>query len=145
MHDTTLHCATVDRSIVSVLGNSSTRDPGGYKRYPIGKRTRVLRSRSFREYAKSSPNKRSASSAISARSCSFLAAQPPVGEPDRIDLRDGLMHVLARAEDQGELSPDADLASMADFFEEGNVAMAHMKMHPLSRGLLASIISLVPR
>ena len=94
---------------------------------------------------KARPTNDSASSAISARSCSFLAAQPPVGEPDRIDLRDGLMHVLARAEDQGELSPDADLASMADFFEEGNVAMAHMKMHPLSRGLLASIISLVPR
>jgi hypothetical protein len=27
------------------------------------------------------------------------------------------MHVLARAKKQGELSPDADLGSMADFFE----------------------------
>jgi AcrR family transcriptional regulator len=31
--------------------------------------------------------------------------------------RQTLMHVLARAEKQGELSPDADLDSMADFFE----------------------------
>ena len=31
--------------------------------------------------------------------------------------RQTLMHVLARAKKQGELSPDADLASMADFFE----------------------------
>jgi AcrR family transcriptional regulator len=31
--------------------------------------------------------------------------------------RQTLMHVLERAKKQGELSPDADLASMADFFE----------------------------
>ena len=32
-------------------------------------------------------------------------------------LRQTLTHVLARAKKQGELSPDADLDSMADFFE----------------------------
>jgi hypothetical protein len=31
--------------------------------------------------------------------------------------RQTLMHVLTRAKNQGELSPDADLDSMADFFE----------------------------
>jgi AcrR family transcriptional regulator len=31
--------------------------------------------------------------------------------------RQALMHVLVRAKKQGELSPDADLDSMADFFE----------------------------
>jgi hypothetical protein len=118
MHDTTQHCATVDRSIVSVLGNSSTRDPGGYKRYLIGKRTRVLRSEAVPSWR---PNLRSVN----------LIGSTCVG----------LMHVLARAEKQGELSPGADLVSIADFLREGNVAMAHMKMHPLGRGFLASIIS----
>ena len=33
------------------------------------------------------------------------------------ELRQTLMHVLARAKDQGEVSSDADLDSMADFFE----------------------------
>jgi hypothetical protein len=56
-----------------------------------------------------------------------------------------LMHVLARAKEQGELSPDADLASMADFFESTLFGIRMAAKAGKSRRALRSIAALAGR
>jgi AcrR family transcriptional regulator len=56
--------------------------------------------------------------------------------------RQTLMHVLARAKKQGELSPDADLASMADFFESTLAGIRMAAKAGKSRQALRNIAAL---
>jgi AcrR family transcriptional regulator len=56
--------------------------------------------------------------------------------------RQALMHVLARAKKQGELNPDADLASMADFFESTLAGIRMAAKAGKSRQALRSIAAL---
>jgi AcrR family transcriptional regulator len=56
--------------------------------------------------------------------------------------RQTLMHVLARAKEQGELNPDADLASMADFFESTLAGIRMAAKAGKSRQALRSIAAL---
>jgi AcrR family transcriptional regulator len=56
--------------------------------------------------------------------------------------RQSLMHVLARAKEQGELSPDADLAGMADFFESTLAGIRMAAKAGKSRQALRNIAAL---
>jgi AcrR family transcriptional regulator len=56
--------------------------------------------------------------------------------------RETLMDVLARAKKQGELSPDADLASMADFFESTLAGIRMAAKAGKSRRALRNIATL---
>jgi AcrR family transcriptional regulator len=56
--------------------------------------------------------------------------------------RQTLMHVLARAKKQGELSPDADLDSMADFFESTLAGIRMAAKAGKSRQALRNIAAL---
>ena len=56
--------------------------------------------------------------------------------------RQTLMHVLARAKKQGELSPDADLDSMADFFESTLAGIRMTAKAGKSRQALRNIAAL---
>jgi hypothetical protein len=59
--------------------------------------------------------------------------------------RHTLMHVLARAKKQGELSPDADLDSMADFFESTLAGIRTAAKAGKSRQALRNIAALAGR
>ena len=56
--------------------------------------------------------------------------------------RQTLMHVLARAKEQGELSADADVASMADFFESTLAGIRMAAKAGKSRQALRNIAAL---
>jgi TetR/AcrR family transcriptional repressor of nem operon len=56
-----------------------------------------------------------------------------------------LMHVLARAKKQGELGPDADPASMADFFESTLAGISMAAKAGKSRQELRNIAALAGR